>query len=86
MEGLEWVMKYYTEGCIDWSWHYKYPYPPLLKDLVKYVPKWSVEFIKENNNKPVSPYTQLAYVLPKDSLNLNNAASAEESAGGAASL
>lgn len=68
LEGLEWVMKYYTEGCIDWSWHYKYPYPPLLKDLVKYVPKWSVEFIKENNNKPVSPYTQLAYVLPKDSL------------------
>ncbi len=68
LEGLEWVMKYYTSGCSDWSWHYKYPYPPLLKDLVKYVPRWGVEFIKENNNKPVSPYTQLAYVLPKDSL------------------
>ena len=61
-------MKYYTSGCSDWGWHYKYPYPPLLQDLVKYVPRWGVEFIKENNNKPVTPYTQLAYVLPKDSL------------------
>ena len=68
LEGLEWVMKYYTSGCSDWGWHYKYPYPPLLQDLVKYVPRWGVEFIKENNNKPVTPYTQLAYVLPKDSL------------------
>ena len=68
LEGLEWVMKYYTSGCSDWGWHYKYPYAPLLEDLVKYVPRWGVEFIKENNNKPVSPYTQLAYVLPKDSL------------------
>jgi|UniRef100_A0A6C0IQY3 5'-3' exonuclease len=68
LEGLEWVMKYYTTGCCDWNWHYKYPYPPLLKDLIKYVPKWQIEFITENEHKPVTPYTQLAYVLPKDSL------------------
>ncbi|HIF48631.1 MAG TPA: hypothetical protein EYQ68_01850 [Cytophagales bacterium] len=70
LEGLEWVMKYYTTGCIDWSWHYKYPYPPLLKDLLKYIPKWEIDFIEKNNNKPVSANTQLAYVLPKDSLKL----------------
>lgn len=68
LEGLEWVMKYYTTGCIDWNWHYKYYYPPLLSDLIKYTPKWDIEFIEKNNHGPVRDLVQLSYVLPKDSL------------------
>lgn len=70
MEGLEWTMKYYTEGCSDWGWNYKYNYAPLFSDLIKYMPVFEKEFIKENDNKPVKEITQLAYVLPKQSLYL----------------
>ena len=68
LEGLEWVMKYYTTGCVDWRWHYKYYYPPLLSDLVKYTPKFNVEFVKKKPAEPVRDLVQLSYVLPKDSL------------------
>ena len=70
LEGLEWTMNYYTKGCIDWKWKYNYHYPPLLKDLLKYIPYFDTEMIQKNNNGPVSPYVQLAYVLPRSSLYL----------------
>jgi len=66
---LEWVMKYYTTGCYDWKWCYRFNYPPLLKDLLKFIPRWDINML-EYNDKAVSPEVQLAYVLPKDSLKL----------------
>ncbi len=70
MEALEWTMKYYTTGCVDWRWKYKYNYAPLLEDLVKYIPYFQTRFFEKNNNSVVSPYTQLSYVLPRSSLDL----------------
>jgi 5'-3' exoribonuclease 1 len=70
MEGLEWTMKYYTSGCPDWRWCYKYNYPPLLQDLVKYIPLFDITFIEEKERNPVTELVQLCYVLPKHSLNL----------------
>ena len=70
LEGLEWTMKYYTSGCPDWEWHYKYDYPPLLCDLIKYVPYFDTTFITTKPSSPVSPYVQLSYVLPRSSMNL----------------
>ena len=69
LEGLEWTFKYYKDECKDWRWTYKYNYPPLLSDLVKYIPSFDTEFITNSNN-PVDPFTQLSYVLPKNSLYL----------------
>jgi 5'-3' exonuclease len=63
IEGLEWVFHYYTKGCIDWKWKYKYHYPPLLKDLAKYKivqPQWSLS----SGTTACSPTEQLMYVLP----------------------
>ena len=69
LEALEWNFKYYTIGCDDWRWKYNYNYPPLMEDLVKYIPYFDTEYIN-NKNKPVEDYIQLAYVLPKSSLHL----------------
>ena len=70
LEGLEWTMKYYTSGCPDWRWSYKYNYPPLLTDLIHYVPYFDIEFISKNDSTAVSPLVQLSYVLPFQSLHL----------------
>jgi len=70
LEGLEWTMKYYTSGCVDWGWCYNYHYPPLWKDLLKYIPSWDTNMISDNDNQPVQPLIQLAYVIPRPSLKL----------------
>ena len=70
LQGLEWTMKYYTTGCADWRWQYKYSYPPLLQDLIKHVPLFPTEFVLEKPFNPVTEIVQLCYVLPKHSLNL----------------
>ena len=70
LEGLEWTLAYYTNGCKNWEWRYKYHYPPLLKDLVKYIPYFNTDFIVVKDKDPVSPLVQLSYVLPRAYLNL----------------
>ena len=73
MQGLEWTMKYYTSGCPDWRWHYQHNYPPLLQDLVKFIPVFDTEFVQSIDklaNRPVQELVQLMYVLPRQSLHL----------------
>jgi 5'-3' exonuclease len=68
LEMLEWTMEYYTNGCKDWRWSYKYNYPPLLQDLIKYIPFFERKMLKAQDKNPVSPLLQLCYVLPRNSL------------------
>ena len=70
LEGLEWTMKYYTSGCADWRWSYNYNYPPLLCDLIHYIPFFDTEFVEKRPANPVTPLVQLCYVLPRQSLKL----------------
>ena len=68
IEGLEWTFKYYTVGCEDWRWKYNYHYPPLLKDLLLYVPHFDMVFI-DKKRPAFTPEQQLNYVLPKKEQN-----------------
>ena len=70
LEGLEWTMKYYTTDCPDWRWRYKYNYPPLLQDLIRFIPIFDTEFIPYRSPNPVSDIVQLCYVLPRAALSL----------------
>jgi 5'-3' exonuclease len=70
LQGLEWTMKYYTSGCPDWRWRYKYNYPPLLQDLIHYIPVFETEFVPNKPQNPVTDMVQLCYVLPRTSLHL----------------
>ena len=70
LEGLEWTLKYYTSGCTNWRWGYNYDYPPLLSDLVKYIPYFDTTLVPVCNKGPITELVQLSYVLPGDSLNL----------------
>jgi 5'-3' exonuclease len=70
LQGLEWTMKYYTSGCPDWRWRYRYNYPPLLQDLIHFIPIFNTEFVPYRSPNPVSEIVQLCYVLPRASLYL----------------
>jgi len=73
LEGLEWVFRYYTDECVDWRWHYRYYYPPLMKDLQRYVLVYE-EYklnMKWYKREPYSMELQLAYVLPRAKLELS---------------
>ena len=63
LEGLEWTFLYYSGECQNWRWSYEYHYPPLLKDLFKYIPYFDTSFITRDQNL-INSTTQLCYVLP----------------------
>jgi 5'-3' exonuclease len=58
---LAWNMQYYTTGCTHWRLYYRHMYPPLLEDLVQYIPtSHTIEPCDEQCNER----ELLMYVLP----------------------
>lgn len=70
LEALEWTFSYYTNGCKDWKWNYKYDYAPLFQDLIKYIPFFNTNLLENKEKDSLPSIVQLSYVLPETSYNL----------------
>jgi 5'-3' exonuclease len=76
LEGLEWILAYYSNGCKNWFWHYRFPVAPNLYSLYQSIEQMRkntqymnnlVEKKYFNNLKALNLY-QLIVVIPKKSV------------------
>lgn len=68
IEGLQWVLTYYSEGVSNWKWRYPYHYAPFASTLSQHVGTFRL-FVYPTTN-PTTPFIQLLSVLPPKSANL----------------
>ncbi|KAJ2777763.1 exonuclease II Exo2 [Coemansia javaensis] len=72
MGTIQWVLRYYFQGCPSWSWFYPYHYAPCISDLCADLSAYELDgFAKD---QPYTPYEQLMCVLPPYSRKLLPAA------------
>ena len=77
IDGIQWVLTYYTQGVSNWKWFYPYDHAPFLSDLVKSVEKYYAYRDQNDNHNfylkktdPYPPFLQLLCVLPPKSRTL----------------
>jgi 5'-3' exonuclease len=72
IEGLQWILTYYTIGVSDWRWYYPYNYAPFMSDIIKVLEEISDPYLELKHKKegPFHPFLQLLCVLPKKSKDL----------------
>lgn len=68
LEGVQWVLSYYTSGVPNWKWKYPHHYSPFCFDLARYIDTFS--FVKYKPSEPSLPFIQLLSVLPPTSAQL----------------
>lgn len=68
LEGMQWVLTYYTQGVPNWDWYYPYHYAPFSTTLAKHV--GSYKFPTYTTTTPIAPFIQLLCVLPPKSAQL----------------
>lgn len=63
IEAIQWILKYYYQGCPSWSWFYPHHYAPYLSDLTNFK---HLQFPFQRGT-PFKPFEQLLGVLPPTS-------------------
>ena len=73
LEGLHWTLNYYFQGCISYSWFYRYIHPPAMEDLKNFLEEhnnFDINNCLVYNKIPYKPFIQLLIVLPSSSYKL----------------
>jgi len=65
LEGMQWVLSYYTDGVPNWKWFYPYHYAPHSSTLADHIKTF--EFPNYGPSNPTTPFQQLLCVLPPKS-------------------
>ena len=65
LEGIKWVYKYYTKGCVNWKWSYEYNSAPLLVDVERTCNGKAFELKMEMEG--YNEEEQMMYVMPHGS-------------------
>ena len=68
IQGLQWVLSYYTTGVQSWKWYFPHQYAPPASVLATHIDTFA--FGKYGVSHPSSPFEQLLSVLPPKSANL----------------
>lgn len=68
LDGLQWVLSYYTRGVPDWKWCFKHHYAPFAHEIALYIPTFN--HTKRPETTPTTPFQQLLSVLPPKSSSL----------------
>ena len=68
LEGLQWVLSYYTSGISSWTWYYEFHYAPYPRELTKHIKTF--RFPVYPQSRPLLPFQQLLAVLPPQSASL----------------
>lgn len=68
LEGMQWVLSYYTRGVPNWKWNFRHHYAPPASVLSKHVK--SFVFPVYGKTIPSTPFQQLLCVFPPKSANL----------------
>lgn len=75
-EGLDFMHRYYSEGCPSWVWYYPHDLCPLMSDMASYLDNHMKNTAPNTRpfpliqGQPFRPYIQLLHILPKASLSL----------------
>jgi len=67
LEGLNWILKYYTGDCPSWSWCYTFNFSPSILDLYNFLKK-NKPSINFGDDPPLTSERQMACILPPKTL------------------
>lgn len=70
IEGMNWILQYYTGWHNNWTWHYPYDASPTALDLFHSIADMEGLTYDFSDEQPVEPFVQLLSILPPESARL----------------